>query len=33
MSDKVYVNDIGTDIVVDCEEDISTGTNLIIKYK
>ena len=33
MADKVYVGDIGTDIIVDCGEDISTATKTKISVK
>lgn len=33
MSNKIYVGDIGTEILLDAVEDISTQTKLEIKYK
>ncbi len=33
MANKYYVGDIGTDIIVDCGEDISAATVKRIKYR
>jgi len=33
MADTVQLNDIGTKIILDCVEDISTATSPEIKYK
>jgi hypothetical protein len=32
-SNKVYVGDIGTEIILDAKEDISTATTVEIRYK
>ena len=33
MADKFYVGDVGTDIILDCEETITGATGTKIKYK
>lgn len=33
MADQYFVGDVGTEILVDCGEDISLGTNLELKVK
>ena len=33
MADKVYVGDVGTDVIVDCGEDITGATGLSLKVK
>ena len=33
MSDKIYIGDIGTDIIVDCGEDITGATGLSLKIQ
>ncbi len=33
MADKIYVGDIGTEILVDCAADISTASNPVIEVK
>ena len=33
MADKYYVGDVGTDIILDCEETIIGATDRKIKYK
>lgn len=33
MANKYYVGDVGTDIIVDCGQDITGATGTVIKYK
>lgn len=33
MANKFYVGDYGTDIIVECGEDISGATGTVIKYR
>jgi hypothetical protein len=33
MTNKIFVGDVGTDIILDAGEDITAQTTLLIKYK